>query len=377
MDLPEMEKGEAPAELTGLIRQKIRSRPEGAITFFEYMELCLYEPDLGYYMRSGEKIGKSGDYYTASNIGGILGEALAFYIARQSGRLTGSIRIVEWGAGSGRLAGQILDGFREYFPGLYERLDYVTVERSPWHQACQRDILSAHWSKIRQMTPEAAGGDPRVGETGFILSNELLDAFPVHRIRQREGRLMELYVGWDEEGAAFRELERPCADSRITDYLLEEGIELAPGQTADIALEAPVWLGAQLERLGNGEVITIDYGDVAPELFGIHRKAGTLLCYKNHLAVDNPYIYAGEQDITAHADFTACIRAGVKAGIPDWRLMTQKEFLLESGVLERLAAHDGRDPFSPAARRNRSIRQLLLSDQMSELFKVLIQRRWQ
>ncbi|MNC27063.1 hypothetical protein D3C75_752230 [compost metagenome] len=217
--------------------------------------------------------------------------------------------------------------------------------------------------------------DGAAGQAGFILSNELLDAFPVHRLRQREGALMELHVGWDEEAASLRELELPCVNQRLFAYLRESGIQLAEGQTADISLDAPEWLGDRLKQLGNGELITIDYGDTAQELFGTHRMNGTLLCYKNHLAAENPYIYAGEQDITAHVDFSACIRAGNEAGITDWQLMTQKEFLLESGVLERLVSHDGRDPFSPAAKRNRAIRQLLLSDGMSELFKVLIQRK--
>lgn len=376
MKLP-MDRPEAPSELEAVIRRRISAHPAGAIPFRDYMELCLYHAELGYYMQPREKIGKAGDFYTASNIGGVLGEALAFYIARQARSLTGPVEIVEWGAGTGRLAAQLLDSFREHFPELYGRLQYTAVEKSPWHQASQRENLRSHWHLVRQLTPEeAAGAGGSSGQAGcFVLSNELLDAFPVHRLRQRKEMLMELHVGWDEAGGGFRELEWPCGNPALADYLRDSGIELADGQTVDISLKAAEWLGERLRQLESGELITIDYGDRAGELFGNHRMNGTLLCYKSHLASENPYIYAGEQDMTAHVDFSACIRAGIHAGIADWRLMTQKEFLLESGVLERLVSHDGRDPFSPAARRNRAIRQLLLSDGMSELFKVLIQRR--
>jgi SAM-dependent MidA family methyltransferase len=367
-----------PETVSGLetaIRQKIGAASGAAIRFRDYMELCLYHPQWGYYMQPREKIGKAGDFYTASNIGGVLGEALAYYIARQAASLTGQVRIMEWGAGTGRLAAQILDSIRDHFPELYQRVHYIVVEKSPWHQQCQRQQLADHRHVVRQWTPEEALEAGGAGQADFMLSNELLDAFPVHRLRQRQEALMELYVGWDVSTGAFCELESHCTDEALISFLRESGIELANGQTADISLEAPGWLSERLGELENGELITIDYGDTSRELFGTHRMNGTLLCYKNHLAGENPYIYAGEQDITAHVDFSACIRSGNQAGVAQWQLMTQKEFLLESGVLERLVSHDGRDLFSPAAKRNRAIRQLLLSDGMSELFKVLIQKK--
>lgn len=366
---------ESVSSLETAVRRKIDAGSLAAITFRDYMELCLYHPQWGYYMQPREKIGKAGDFYTASNIGGVLGEALAYYIARQADSLTGPVCMMEWGAGTGRLAAQLLDGIREHFPELYLRIHYIAVEKSPWHQQSQKQQLADHLHIVRQWTPEEAVEAGGAGQADFLLSNELLDAFPVHRLRQRNQALMELYVGWDVSAGGFHELELPCADEALIRYLRDSGIELADGQTADISLEAPLWLGERLGELKSGELITIDYGDTALELFGTHRMNGTLLCYKNHLAGENPYIYAGEQDITAHVDFSACIRSGIQAGVNRWQLMTQKEFLLESGVLERLVSHDGRDPFSPASKRNRAIRQLLLSDGMSELFKVLIQKK--
>lgn len=123
------------------------------------------------------------------------------------------------------------------------------------------------------------------------------------------------------------------------------------------------------------ELITIDYGDVREELYAPHRMNGTFLCYRKHQAYDLPLLYPGEQDMTSHVNFSTLIDAGRECGLNQFQLMTQKQFLVENGLLNRLQPHDAADPFSPAAKRNRAIRQLLISDQMSELFKVLIQKK--
>ena len=119
----------------------------------------------------------------------------------------------------------------------------------------------------------------------------------------------------------------------------------------------------------------MDYGHEAQELTAAHRMRGTLLCYKDHMAHDRPFMAPGEQDITAHVNFTACRLAAEQAG---WQMIyydTQKQFLIDQGVLQDLSSHDGLNPFSEAAKRNRSIRQLLLSDNMSETFKVMVLER--
>lgn len=356
------------------IGQRIAEAPGGAVPFSEFMRMCLYDQDAGYYMKEQVKTGKQGDFYTAAHIGSVFGQVLSASILQEAVRLSGEkLLVTEWGGGNGRLALQILDEMRDRYPAVYERLEYWLVEASPFHRKLQLESLQGHLERIFQLEPaQAMDQAPR---SGIILSNELLDAFPVRRVRQREEGLMELWVAWEQETDTFRELELPCRDSELDEYFRSSGIRLQPGQTAEIGQEAAEWLAGQAERLDEGSMITIDYGDVAEELFASHRFAGTLMCYKDHNGHDNPYIYPGEQDITAHVDFSACIRAGERSGIQDWSLMTQKEFLMDNGLLELLVEHDARDPFSPASRRNRAIRQLLLTDGMSELFKVLIQRK--
>ncbi|WP_438446286.1 class I SAM-dependent methyltransferase [Gorillibacterium sp. sgz5001074] len=365
----------AAAASGGLLVDKIKSRmaaaPGGVLRFRDYMEMCLYDPDGGYYTGNRPKVGREGDFYTSSHIGSVFGDVMARYIARlASVRQDERFTVTEWGGGTGRLAKQILDRIRLENPSLYARLEYKVVERSPHHQSLIRDALQGHADRTEVLENTPAGGYG----TGLVFSNELLDAFPVHRIRQRPQGLMELYVGWDPESGSFTETELPCGEPSVLEYMAQSGIRLEQGQTADLNLDAGRWIREQAARMDDRTtLVTVDYGDVAEELFAPHRMAGTLMCYREHQAYDNPYVFAGEQDMTAHVDFSACLQAGLEAGLSRWNLTTQKQFLVDNGILEMLQEHGGADPFSAASKRNRAIRQLLLSDSMSELFKVLIQ----
>lgn len=360
-----------PADQTPLIkriRQRMKSAKHQAIPFRDYMELCLYEPEYGYYTKDRTKIGKDGDFYTSAHIGSVLGDIIAAYIHKRATGEAETFTVCEWGAGSGRLAGQILDALEQNEPLLYAKLTYRIVERSPYHRQLQQEVLSRHEAKLHYPT---AGCEHQSND--LVFCNELLDAFPVHRVRRQPEGLMELHVAWDETANRLHEVALPCENAALLEYLQEGNISLLEGQTADISLEAAGWVAEQVRELPAGSaLLMIDYGAQTEEIFAAHRMSGTLMCYKDHLAHENPYIHPGEQDITAHVDFGACIRAGKGAGVSEVRLFTQKQFLLEYGVLDLLQGHSGFDPFSPEARRNRSIRQLLLSDQMSELFKVLI-----
>jgi SAM-dependent MidA family methyltransferase len=364
---------ESNEQLVKMIRQEIERSAIKAILFNEYMELCLYAPELGYYTGTRSKVGKKGDFYTSSSIGGLLGEILAGHMVKMLTENANEIyEIVEWGGGNGQLALQILDKLHADFPDFYERLHFIEIERSQYHRELQRVNLHKHLDLISFWSPEQWKEQGKRTHT-YIFSNELLDAFPVHRVRYKAGEIYELYVGWEETKGGFYECEFRCENIQLLDYLEREEIELHEGQTAEINLAAAQWLYETASWLEAGHLITIDYGDNASEIYSTHRMHGTLLCYKDHQAYDNPYIHVGEQDITAHINFSACIQSGLKGGIQKWKLQTQKEFLVQEGILELLQNDHSRDPFGPIAKRNRAIRQLLLGDQMSELFKVLHQ----
>ncbi len=358
-------------ELIAAIREQIAQSPSGVLTFQQFMRLCLYHPEFGYYTRAGdtEAVGKSGDFYTSASIGTVLADVLAAFAVKELNARapsSGPIRIVEWGGGTGRLAADMLDRLLLLDPKLYSRLHWLPVEISPTLREKQGHTIAAAGHADVLQEPE------RESVYTFVYANELLDAFPVRRIRKRNGDLYECCVGWDEAEGRFVERELPIQEQ------IGVAAMLSDGQTAELNPEATAWveeLGDQLRTSGvRATVWLADYGDRTAELTAPHRMNGTLLCYYKHQAMDAPLERVGEQDMTSHVDFDEIEAAAVRAGFEERSLLTQKQFLVENGVLELLVNRTDGDPFSADARRNRSIRQLLLSDGMSELFKVCILR---
>ncbi|AEI42621.1 class I SAM-dependent methyltransferase [Paenibacillus mucilaginosus] len=360
--------------LLGIIRQAMAEQG-GLLSFRDYMQLCLYHEPCGYYMRDEEKIGRGGDFYTAASVGSLLGEAVGGYAAAFAEGREGAWTLAEWGGGSGRLAGQVLDWLRESCPEAYGRMTFVSVEVSPYHRRLQAEAWGAHADRIRFLGEDewlAEGPWPNT----LVYSNELPDAMPVYRIVYRSGQWQEIAVGWDEAAGRLAEVLRPVpAGGELASFIEREALPRREGQRFEVPLDALAWLRRVSGSLAPGSVLmTIDYGCEREELYAAHRMHGTLLCYHGHRASDTPLEAPGSRDITSHAAFSSLIGEGRECGLAAEELMTQKAFLIRYGrVLEKLQDHDARDPFSPAARRNRAIRQLLIGDSMGELFKVLIQ----
>jgi SAM-dependent MidA family methyltransferase len=370
-------------ELTGdqrLIEQiiaAIEQAENNSISFHDYMNMCLYQDDLGYYMKSHSKIGKEGDFYTSSNIGPFMGQMLASRFAQYMTELTGSesFSITEWGSGTGKLALQILDELQLVYPALYNNLSYDIIEVSPYHQELQRELLREHLHKIRFIDAQSWWKMPPL-HNAIVFSNELLDAFPVHLIKKFNGQYQEVHVSYEQAPGRFIEVLHPIREGdELATYLERYQINGAEGHRIEINLAADSWLRQMGSKLETGLLVTIDYGDEADELYAEHRHMGTLMCYHKHLAHDNPYIHIGNQDITSHINFSSCIHVGNESGFTHHVYQTQRQFLIDQGILSKLQDHTSGDPFHPVAKRNRAIRQLLIGDTMSELFKVLIQHR--
>ncbi|WP_230191655.1 SAM-dependent methyltransferase [Paenibacillus sp. CECT 9249] len=358
------------ANLIQHIYDQIDRSGRKAIPFSTYMESCLYHPEYGYYMTPRMKIGKDGDFYTSSSIGTVMGETLASYIVKRidaEGWKDGEVAIVEWGAGNGNMAVHAMLELER----MKRPIRYAIVEQSPYHRelagaALDANGLRAEWWSSAEFARRAA-------RTKIVLiANELLDAFPVERLRVKEGRLEQLHVARGNNADGFAPAWLP-AEGAIADRYGR--LPWTEGQQFEANDAALAWLRRMAAAMSEGYMIAIDYGDEADELFGAHRMNGTFVCYYKHRAHDDAFLLPGEQDMTAHVDFTACIAAGEEAGLESVSYGTQKQFLVEAGILERLQNDWGGDPFGETARRNRAIRQLLLSDQMSELFKVWIARK--
>lgn len=366
--------GTQSSPLTEIIRNLITGTAEQAIRFEHYMSLCLYHETYGYYRTRRKKIGREGDFYTSSYVGTGMGACLAAFMlscwSGHPGSLTDPLHVVEWGGGEGRLAAHTLDALKKADKKLYQRVQYTMIETSAYHRSIQKSTLAPHENRLRFMTEEEwLAAAPHPGST--VLANELLDAFPVYRLRCNQGTLQESWVTWDTQAQSFAERWMPLCDPQVHAYLQQAGVKLAEGQVVEVNLAGPAWLERIAGALPRGRIILIDYGDTADELYAPHRMRGSLMCYRRHQAHDNFLLFPGEQDITCHVDFSACLRTLEEAGYQT-RFMTQREFMVGHGILDRLQNHTSRDPFSPEARQNRAIRQLLLSGGMGERFKVVI-----
>ena len=304
---------------------------QGRITFAEFMSLALYWPGGGYY--SSTSIAASAhDYFTAPLAHPAFGALLALQM-EEMWRLVGcppSFVVMEPGAGSGQLARDISGYVSHLEPSFGQALRYVTVDRS--------DIAILRAGSL-PFQGVLATGLPFRKVTGCVLSNELLDAMPVHRVTLRNGRLREVYVTRRDEG--LLEVEDEPSTPRIEARLEEEQVSLEEGQRAEVCLDMEPWQLDTSAALERGFVMTIDYGHTAQELYSQQRFQGTLRCYYQHTLAANPYVRVGKQDITAHVDFTAVANFGTRYGLCNQPLQTQVSFLNNLGLRtfqRRLAA---------------------------------------
>lgn len=318
---------ESQPELVALLRNEIAR--DGQITFARFMELALSAPGLGYYTSQQERPGFSGDFLTGPETHRIFGNTLARQVAECWDRLgqPDAFVVREIGSGSGTLARDILDGLRDERPDVLAHLSYELS-----------DISQARVDGGLERLREAGYADVIAAASdepfeGVVLANELLDAFPVHRLIVREGEPREVFVEWRD--GWFADQEGPCSDPALTTSLA--GLELAEGQRLEVSPAAWAWaasLGAALRR---GYAILIDYGYPATALYDpAERPDGMLRTYVNHLVGDDPYRRVGNQDLTAHVDFTAVARAAEQGGCDVHGLTSQAYFFAGLGIEELL-----------------------------------------
>jgi SAM-dependent MidA family methyltransferase len=355
-----------------------RIRQRGRITFQEFMNFCLYHPLYGYYCSNKEKIGKRGDYYTSPCVHPIFGQMIAKQI-HQMWVLMGSksgFRIVEFGSGKGLLCHDILCYLRREKPDFFGSLSYQMVETSPFFRGEAENLLlgNGFGEKVQWSIPQELESE-NFRIQGCILSNELIDSFPVHLVTLRNGHLREIYVSSADGG--FREEIGDPSSHKLQGYFEKLGIVLDEGQRAEVNLMALEWMETVGRILTKGFVITIDYGHEAEILYAPFRRNGTLLCYYRHTWHDNPYERIGLQDITSHVDFTSLMNKGEKMDLQRTGLTTQSRFLINMGFLEEAQRLSGEDQSSLEGIRNRlAMKTLILPDGgMGDVFKVLIQHK--
>jgi SAM-dependent MidA family methyltransferase len=357
------------------------------------MDLALYHTELGYYARAARRSGRAGDFFTSVDVGPLFGELLEVQIAEMAGILAAAsparsafsgFDVVEAGAGSGRLTADVLRAMRERQPDLLRRVQLSLVEASAAARAAQAETLRGLFDrpfKSSAVLPESI--------EGVIFANELLDAFPVHQVVMRKDGLKEIYVsGTADLGRAglsgrprLTTHEGPLSTPALAEYFERLNVRLEPGWRAEINLRAVEWVRDIARRLRHGFVILIDYGHEAHELYSASHAAGTLTSFLKHTSGTAPQDAAtpawlerpGDQDITAHVDFTSVRAAAEGEGLTTIGFLDQTYFILGLVAAGRATLLGSVDTGStPDFRERLALKTLLMPGGLGSTMKVLI-----
>jgi SAM-dependent MidA family methyltransferase len=349
-------------ELIKIITDRITNSPQDRITFAEYMELALYHPLHGYYASSGARISADGDFLTSPHLADDFGEMIAIQLA-QIWQILGEpqlFSIVEIGAGQGLLAAQILAYSHRVYPNFFRSIDYLIIETAPAMIVAQQTRLKnmpVRWCDWTDLEDRSI--------IGCFLSNELIDALSVHQVAVIKDRLQEVYVTNGDQTNTFTEMIGELSTDRLANYWQLNNINLLehkyPAEyRTEVNLAALSWLTQVFKKLQRGYVISIDYGYTADRYYNPMRSQGTLQCYYQHAYHNDPYINIGNQDITAHVDFTALQNQGELLGLNTVGFIQQGLFLMALGLGERIAAiSTSNGDIQSLLRRRQNLHQLI------------------
>ena len=303
--------------LEELILQRIKTN--GPITFSSFMTSALYDKNFGYYSKKTNKhpLGIYGDYYTSPLVHPAFASLIAINI-HQFWKIIGEpneFTIVEIGAGNAYLYNEIISFYKKNIPNFFDRLKYYPV-----------DIFSDKSKNIYEID-----NIPK-DIVGCVISNELIDAFPVNRFIFKDRKIQEIYVDYDYKNNTFIEkindVSEPEIDGRVSPFTKN----FQDGYIGEVNLGIGYWADVISSILSLGFVITIDYGYERDKLYSTKNRNGSLRCYFQHNLSDSPYSNIGYQDITAHVDFTTVNHSLIVNGFDKLFYMSQKNYLRYLGI---------------------------------------------
>jgi SAM-dependent MidA family methyltransferase len=363
------------SELTERLRERIMR--DGPMTFHDWMRLALYDVKEGYYCRNDrQRWGREGDYRTSPERSSLFAATIARYFARLYDSLgkPSQWTIAEAGAGDGHFAGGLLQTLKNFFPYIFSATSYVIDEVSSHSR-----LLA--WERLRPFADriEFKKLDDLKIDVGVVFSNELLDAFPVHRVKMESGRLREFYIDITTKGS-FAWTRGDLSNPRLEDYFAESGIHLGEGQVAEVNLEIEDWLKRVAAMLRTGYVVTVDYGASAKDLYSFPawnaRYFGTMRGFHRHQIVDDVLARPGEQDLTTTVDWSFVNRIGEKLGFEVLEFERLDKFLLSTGLMEQLEFESQScESEAEKIRLSTSAREMILPDGMAVSFQVLVQKK--
>jgi SAM-dependent MidA family methyltransferase len=360
--------------LPQIIRAEIAAN--GVLPFARFMELALYCPDYGYYEQQTDTVGSRGDFITSVSTGELFGQLLAFQFANWLAELRpadGGLQIVEAGAHDGKLAGDILNWLKSNRPQLFARLEYCLLEPSTRRREWQREVLKPFAPRARWFSGFNNPSFQRIN--GIIFSNELLDAFPVRRFGwdAKNKKWFEWGVAVAGDQFVWSKISTPHSDLPASSFQLPASLlaVLPDGYTIETSPAAETWWREAAGSLSNGKLLAIDYGFTTDEWISPARTNGTLRAYFRHHVNNDLLANVGEQDLTAHVNFSAIQKAGEEAGLKTESFQTQPQFLTR--VLEK-ARHE-KSYAEWNASRTRQFQTLTHPEHLGRAFRVLTQSR--
>jgi SAM-dependent MidA family methyltransferase len=346
----------------------------GPIPFSRYMEICLYEPLCGYYSRNAEQFGKAGDFYTSSDVHAVFGHLLArqFEEIWQALDRPAKIEILELGPGRGLFARDVLDWSKKKFPDFFAALTYTLQESSPRLRAKLQETLLEHIATTKARLPQGrpthlcrtCGSESAL----LVFANEFFDALPVEVLSNRG----KLHIAI--ENNRLQEIWLPPLAEEV-EFIDRYGVHPEGNERIEIPLTSQNWVTEIASSIRCGVLLVIDYGYTRNEqLAGHHR--GTLMAYRNHSASSDPYEAPGEQDLTAHVNFSALATACALAGMKCEKLLTQAQFLMGIGEKNQFAdAFEDCSVLQEQAKVALQLKHLITPEGMGENFRVLIATR--
>ena len=337
----------------------------GWTNFADFMHRALYEPGLGYYSGGAKKFGFAGDFVTAPEISPLFAKTIANQVAQVIQALNiQNIQssVLELGAGTGRLAKDLLLALHDSKSTIQH---YFILEVSAYLRDVQREKLRAELPAELFEKVVWLNALPKEFN-GFILGNEVLDALPIHIVKRREQGFFEMGVVSDN--SQFLWQEKPLKDVQLTQFV--EGLNLSENYAIEVCPAASGLIASLAEILQKGALMMVDYGFSRAEYYHPQRHQGTLMCHYRHHAHDDPLLYLGLQDITAHVDFTRIAEAGVGAQLELVGFTTQAQFLINAGMMKFLeeAAGDKQENYLPVVA---AAQKLLSPAEMGDLFKAI------
>ena len=334
----------------------------GPLTFAEFMNIALYDNENGYYTSGRAEIGKKGDFYTSPHVHSAFGEVIANFIIKAEKYLSNNdLNVIEIGSGKGYLAYDILNHINSASK-ISDNLNYIIIEKN--NNKFIKEL--ERFSDNIKIYNDISMLDKNI--SGIVVSNELFDSLPFHKIIYKEKNLHENYI--DFINGNFTEITDEISDQLIIEYIERYSLNFSDSKQMEVCLQAGSYLKEISELLREGFILTIDYGSLSDELFSNEKPEGTYRCFHKHSVNTDIFSNIGSQDITADVDFSNLILSGSKYGLEKIKYTSQAQFLVDWGILdiyERTVKLDEEG--------SQAIKNLFMPGMMGNYFKVLIQRK--